>query len=101
MECRRRDLAILASLAVVFFVYFNFRSLHAVSQSNFRDFFQASTSAEGGGDGYDNGPANSTLGVSEAIPSHAPSNWTVTDKQSNSLEPLWPYRRETRIDGKA
>jgi len=56
MECRRRDLAVLAALAIFFFLYFNIHSLHAVSLSKLTSFRAA----------YENGAANSTLGVSQA-----------------------------------
>jgi hypothetical protein len=76
MECKRGNLAVIATLALFFFLYFNLRSLHGQSSDTFNGFSQ------GIGDDRDdrigdegayaeetdpfnkNAPANGTLGVS-------------------------------------
>jgi hypothetical protein len=58
MECKRRDLAVLATCAIVFFLYFNIHLLHP---KNYLSKLAASAHAA-----YEHGAANSTLGVSNA-----------------------------------
>jgi hypothetical protein len=57
MECKRRDLIVLATCAILFFLYFNIHSLHPRNLT----LTNAAPSAHVADD-Y--GAANSTLGVS-------------------------------------
>lgn len=65
MECKRRDLAILAAVAVAFFLYFNIRDLHRRSPDY--DLYKQVAAVRDGPpieDLFDDGLANETLGVS-------------------------------------
>jgi hypothetical protein len=64
MECRRRDLGILATCAVAFFLYFNLRNLHrTISTTSPLHQFLVPEEQHEVPINLDIGPANSTLGV--------------------------------------
>jgi len=89
MECRRRDLAILATCAIAFFLYFNLRSLHANSTSQLAQFLASQSTTEAPVVSVD-GAANSTLGFGGII--------AVSKKNSNRRSSLVHAANLTGLD---
>ncbi|KAE9987805.1 hypothetical protein Vi05172_g4938 [Venturia inaequalis] len=91
MECRRRDLALLATCALAFFLYFNLRHLHrTISTSSPLHQYLVSEERPEIPINLANGPANATLGFGGII--------AVSKKDSHRRSSLLHAAKLTGID---